>query len=83
MMDGRPSLRASSMNDLISKLRDGAIRPLIHGRLRLSGPGEAHRMPEERRVIAAAQPWVAKLADPPGAIGLEQLDAQLLPPYSG
>lgn len=68
-MGGRPSLRASSMNDLLGKLRDGAIRPLIHGRLRLSRAGEAHRMLEERRVIRKLRlkPWVAKLADRPGA----------------
>jgi NADPH2:quinone reductase len=50
-MDGKPWLRAASMSDLIGKLRDGAIRPLIHGRLHLSQASEAHAMLEERRVI--------------------------------
>jgi NADPH2:quinone reductase len=50
-LDDKPSLRAASMKDLIGKLRCGAIRPLIHGRLHLSQAGMAHEMLEERRVI--------------------------------
>jgi NADPH:quinone reductase len=50
-LDDKPSLRAESMKYLIGKLRDGAIRPLIHGRLHLSQARQAHEMLEERRVI--------------------------------
>jgi NADPH2:quinone reductase len=50
-LDDKPSLRAASMNDLIGKLRDGAIHPLIHGRLHLSQARQAHEMLEARRVI--------------------------------
>ena len=50
-MDGMPWLRAESMRYLIGKLRDGAIRPLIHGRLHLSEARQAHEMLEARQVI--------------------------------
>jgi NADPH:quinone reductase-like Zn-dependent oxidoreductase len=50
-MDDKPWLRAESMSYLIGKLRDGAIRPLIHGRLHLSQARKAHEMVEARRVI--------------------------------
>ena len=50
-MDDKPWLRAESMSYLIGKLRDGAIRPLIHGRLHLSQARKAHEMVEARQVI--------------------------------
>lgn len=50
-LDDKPALRAASINDLIARLRAGAIRPLIHGRLHLSQARQAHEMLEERRVI--------------------------------
>ncbi len=36
------------MNDLIGKLADGAIRPLIHARLPLKDARRAHEMIEAR-----------------------------------
>jgi NADPH:quinone reductase len=50
-MDDKPWLRAESMGYLIGKLREGAIRPLIHGRLHLSQARTAHEMMEARAVI--------------------------------
>jgi NADPH2:quinone reductase len=50
-MDDKPSLRAESMNYLIARLKDGAIRPLIHGRLPLKDARRAHEMLEAREVI--------------------------------
>ena len=50
-MDEMPWLRAESMRYLIGKLRDGAIRPLIHGRLHLSEARQAHELLEARQVI--------------------------------
>jgi NADPH2:quinone reductase len=50
-MDDKPWLRAESMNYLIGKLQEGAIRPLIHGRLPLSQAHKAHEMMEARQVI--------------------------------
>jgi NADPH2:quinone reductase len=50
-LDDKPSLRAESMAYLIGKLREGAIRPLIHGRLPLSDARTAHEMLEARQVI--------------------------------
>jgi NADPH:quinone reductase-like Zn-dependent oxidoreductase len=44
-------MRAEAMTYLTSKLRDGAIRPLIHGRLHLSDARRAHEMLEARQVI--------------------------------
>ncbi len=39
------------MTYLIGKLRAGAIRPLIHGRLHLSEARKAHELLEARQVI--------------------------------
>ena len=50
-MDDKPWLRAESMSYLVGKLREGAIRPLIHGRLHLSEARKAHEMMEARGVI--------------------------------
>ena len=50
-LDDKPVLRAESMSYLIGKLRDGAIRPLIHDRLPLSDARTAHAMLEARQVI--------------------------------
>ncbi len=50
-LDDKPWLRAESMNYLVGKLCEGAIRPLIHGRLHLSEARQAHEMLEGRRVI--------------------------------
>ncbi|HEX2216799.1 MAG TPA: zinc-binding dehydrogenase, partial [Xanthobacteraceae bacterium] len=50
-MDDKPALRAESMNYLIARLEDGAIRPLIHGRLHLSEARKAHELLEARAVI--------------------------------
>jgi NADPH2:quinone reductase len=50
-LDDRPAVRAASMNDLIGKLADGAIRPLIHARLPLQDARRAHEMIEAREVI--------------------------------
>ena len=50
-LDEMPALRAASMADLIDKLRGGAIRPLIHGRLHLSEARKAHELIEARQVI--------------------------------
>src|SRR5258708_6305799 len=43
-MDDMPWLRAEAMTYLIRKLREGAIRPLIHGRLHLSHARKSHRL---------------------------------------
>ena len=50
-LDDRPDIRAASMNDLIAKLGEGAIRPLIHARLPLKNARHAHEMIEAREVI--------------------------------
>ncbi len=50
-LDDKPSVRAQSMNDLIAKLADGKIRPLIHARLPLKDARRAHEMLEARQVI--------------------------------
>jgi NADPH2:quinone reductase len=50
-MDHKPWLRVESMNYLIGKLAEGAIRPLIQGRLHLSEARKAHEMLEARAVI--------------------------------
>ena len=50
-MDDKPWLRAESMNYLIGKLREGALRPLIGGRLHLSEACKAHELLEARQVI--------------------------------
>jgi NADPH2:quinone reductase len=50
-MDDKPRLRAESMSYLIGKLRDGALRPLIGGRLHLSQACKAHELLEARQVI--------------------------------
>ena len=39
------------MNDLIGKLADGAIRPLVHARLPLREARRAHELLEARQVI--------------------------------
>ncbi len=49
--DDKPERRAESMNYLIAKLADGAIRPLIHGRLPLAEAWRAHEMLEASEVI--------------------------------
>ncbi len=50
-LDDKPQVRAQSMNDLIAKLAEGAIRPLIHARLPLKDARRAHEMIEARDVI--------------------------------
>src|SRR5262245_5320363 len=50
-MVDKPALRAASMNYLIGKLRDGALRPLISQRLHLSEARKAHELLEARQVI--------------------------------
>lgn len=50
-LDDRPALRAQSMRDLIEKLGEGKIRPLIHARLPLRDARRAHEMLEAREVI--------------------------------
>jgi NADPH2:quinone reductase len=50
-MDDMPWLRAEAMSYLIGKLREGAIRPLIHARLHLSEARKAHELLEARQVI--------------------------------
>jgi NADPH2:quinone reductase len=50
-MDDMPWLRAEAMSYLIGKLHEGAIRPLIHGRLHLSEARKAHELLEARQVI--------------------------------
>jgi NADPH2:quinone reductase len=50
-LDDKPALRAQSMGFLIDQLRQGAIRPLIHGRLHLSEARKAHELLEGREVI--------------------------------
>ena len=50
-LDDRPAIRAESMNYLIGKLAEGAIRPLIHARLPLKDARRAHEMIEARQVI--------------------------------
>ena len=45
-------MAAGGVDDyLVGKLGDGAIRPLIHGRLHLSKARKAHEMIEARQVI--------------------------------
>jgi NADPH2:quinone reductase len=50
-LDDKPALRAESMNYLIARLAEGAIRPLIHARLPLREAWRAHEMLEAREVI--------------------------------
>jgi len=50
-LDDKPAIRAESMNFLIEKLAEGAIRPLIHARLPLKDARRAHEMIEARQVI--------------------------------
>jgi NADPH:quinone reductase-like Zn-dependent oxidoreductase len=50
-LDHQPAVRAQSMNDLIAKLAEGKIRPLIHARLPLREAYRAHEMIEARQVI--------------------------------
>jgi NADPH2:quinone reductase len=50
-LDDKPDIRAQSMNDLISKLATGAVRPLVHARLPLKDARRAHEMIEAREVI--------------------------------
>jgi NADPH2:quinone reductase len=50
-LDDKPAIRAESMNFLIGKLGEGAIRPLIHARLPLKDARRAHEMIEARQVI--------------------------------
>ena len=50
-LDDKPALRAESMNYLIARLDEGAIRPLIHARLPLKDARRAHEMLEARAVI--------------------------------
>jgi NADPH2:quinone reductase len=50
-LDDKPEIRANSMCDLIKKLGEGAIRPLIHARLPLKDTRRAHEMIEARQVI--------------------------------
>src|SRR5262245_16652025 len=49
-LDDKPALRAQSMNDLIARLAEGKIRPLIHARLPLKDARRAHEMIEARAV---------------------------------
>jgi NADPH2:quinone reductase len=50
-LDDKPAVRAESMNYLIARLAEGAIRPLIHARLPLRDARRAHEMLEARQVI--------------------------------
>ena len=50
-LDDQPELRAQSMQYLIARLSEGAIRPLIHARLALKDARLAHEMLEARNVI--------------------------------
>jgi NADPH2:quinone reductase len=50
-LDDKPALRAESMTNLMMKLADGAIRPLIHARLPLQDARRAHELIEARQVI--------------------------------
>jgi NADPH2:quinone reductase len=50
-LDDQPAIRAESMTKLITKLGEGAIRPLIHARLPLKDARRAHEMIEARQVI--------------------------------
>jgi NADPH2:quinone reductase len=50
-LDDKPLVRAASMNDLIAKLGQRLIRPLIHARLALKDARRAHEMIEARQVI--------------------------------
>jgi NADPH2:quinone reductase len=50
-LDDKPEIRAQSMTNLITKLAEGAIRPLIHARLPLKDARRAHEMIEAREVI--------------------------------
>jgi NADPH2:quinone reductase len=50
-LDDKPAIRANSMRDLIEKLSEGVIRPLIHARLPLKDVRRAHEMIEARQVI--------------------------------
>ena len=50
-LDDKPAVRAESMNYLIARLAEGAIRPLIHARLPLRDARRAHELLEARQVI--------------------------------
>ena len=50
-LDDKPQIRAKSMLDLIGKLGEGVIRPLIHARLPLKDARRAHEIIEARQVI--------------------------------
>ena len=50
-LDDKPAIRAKSMNDLIGRLAEGLICPLIHARLPLKDAHRAHEMVEARQVI--------------------------------
>jgi NADPH2:quinone reductase len=50
-LDDKPAIRAESMDYLIARLAEGAIRPLIHARLPLRDACRAHEMLEARTVI--------------------------------
>jgi NADPH2:quinone reductase len=50
-LDDMPAVRAESMDYLIARLAEGAIRPLIHARLPLRDARRAHEMLEARQVI--------------------------------
>ena len=50
-LDDKPEIRAQSMQYLIARLSEGAIRPLIHARLALKDARLAHEMLEARNVI--------------------------------
>jgi NADPH2:quinone reductase len=50
-LDDKPDVRAESMNYLIARLAEGAIRPLIHARLPLKDARRAHETIEARAVI--------------------------------
>jgi NADPH2:quinone reductase len=50
-LDNRPEIRAESIGYLLSKLAEGAIRPLIHARLPLAEAWRAHEMLEAGEVV--------------------------------
>ena len=50
-LDDKPAIRAESMNYLIARLAEGAIRPLIQARLPLKDARRAHEMIEARQVV--------------------------------
>jgi NADPH2:quinone reductase len=50
-LDHKPEIRAQSMTNLITKLSENAIHPLIHARLPLKDARRAHEMIEAREMI--------------------------------